>query len=163
MTTPKPPAPTDAGRVGVLERLLKRASDYLETANQIIIEDAGGDEEDFRDADESASPAPPCAVGTRRAGTPMNSPMRERAEALALALASKTYSEVAPFRQEVARLIERALLAAYQQGQRDMRERVVDDLNAMIQSSKIIGTHTGLLELARNEYIRTLGIPGEKK
>jgi hypothetical protein len=62
-------APTDAGRVGVLERLLKRASDYLETANQIIIEDAGGDEEDFRDADELVADCRAALSGTPAVST----------------------------------------------------------------------------------------------
>jgi hypothetical protein len=62
-------APTDAGRVGVLERLLKRASDYLETANQIIIEDAGGDEEDFRDADELVADCRAALAGTPAVST----------------------------------------------------------------------------------------------
>ena len=32
--------------------MVRKLSDYLETANQLILEDAGGDEEDYRDAEE---------------------------------------------------------------------------------------------------------------
>ena len=37
-------------KVQKLKRMLKKTSDYLETANSIILDSAGGDEGDFDDA-----------------------------------------------------------------------------------------------------------------